>query len=150
MLPQHSTKKAHVWSIIHTKQQLNAEVTENLLFGHAIMGCDTTSRLHGLGKGMILKKLQNSEDLRNIGKLFHEGGKEQDEVIRAGEKALLLLYSNKKEETLDGLRLKKFLDKVSIKLSQVEPNSLPPTSSAAKYHSLRVYLQVQKWKKHTL
>ena len=47
---------------------------------------------------------------------------------------------------MDGLQLKKFLDKVSIKLSQVEPNSLPPTSSAAKYHSLRVYLQVQKWK----
>ena len=50
------------------------------------------------------------------------------------------------EETLDGLGLKNFLDKVLIKLSQVEPNSLPPTSSAAKYHSLRVYLQVQKWK----
>ena len=33
-----------------------------------------------------------------------------------------------------------------IKLSQVEPNSLPPTSSAAKYHSLPVYPQVQKWK----
>ena len=46
---------------------------------------------------------------------------------------------------MDGLWLKKFLDKVSIKLSQVEPNFLPPTSSAAKYHSLRVYLQVQRW-----
>ena len=57
MLPQHSTKKTHVWSVIFTKQQLNAEVTENLLFGHALMGCDTTLCLHGLGKGMILKKL---------------------------------------------------------------------------------------------
>ena len=67
------------------------------------MGCDSTSRLHGLGKGMILKKLQNSEDLRNIGKIFNEGGKEQDEVIRSGEKAIYLLYRNKIEETLDGL-----------------------------------------------
>ena len=38
MLSQHSTKKTHVWSVIHTKQQLNAEVTENRLFGHALMG----------------------------------------------------------------------------------------------------------------
>ena len=144
MLSQQSTKKTHVWSVIHTKQQLNTEVTENILFGHALMGCDTTSRLHGLGKGRILRKLQNSKDHRNIGEIFNEGGKEQDEVIRAGEKALLLLYSNKIEETLDGLQLKKFLDKVSIKSSQVEPNFLPPTSSAAKYHSLCVYLQVQQ------
>ena len=98
-----STKKTHVWSVIFTNQQLNAEVTENLLFGHALMGCDTTLCLHGLGKGMILKKLQNSKDLQNFGQIFNEGGKEQDEVIRAGEKALLLLYSNKIEETLDGL-----------------------------------------------
>ena len=35
MLSQHSTKKTHVWSVIHTKQQLNGEVTENLfLFTH--------------------------------------------------------------------------------------------------------------------
>ena len=95
---------------------------------------------------MILKKLQNSKDLRNIGEIFNEGGKEQDEVIRVGEKALLLLYSNKIEETLDGLWHKNFLDKVLIKLGQVEPNSQPPTSSSAKYHSLCAYLQVQKWK----
>ena len=107
------------------------------------MGCDTTTRLHSLGKGMIIKKLQNSKDLQNVGKIFNEGGKEQDEIIRAGEKALLLLYSNKKEETLDGLRLKKFLDKVSMKMSQVEP--LPPILSAAKYHSLCVYLQEHQW-----
>ena len=103
MLPQHSTKKAHVWSFIHTKQQLNAEVTENLLFGHALMGCNTTSCLHCLGEGMIFKKLQNSGDLQIIGKIFNEGGKEQEEVIRAGEKALLLLYSNKIKKILDGL-----------------------------------------------
>jgi hypothetical protein len=27
----------------------------------------------------------------------------------------------------------------------VDPQALPPTSSAAKYHSMRVYLQVQQW-----
>jgi hypothetical protein len=30
--------------------------------------------------------------------------------------------------------------------SYVQPQSLPPTSDAAKYHSLRVYCQIQQWK----
>ena len=34
-----------------------------------------------------------------------------------------------------------FVEKVSSKMAQVDPAKLPPTSSAAKYHSLRVYLQ---------
>ena len=35
---------------------------ENILFGHALLGCDTTSRVHGNGKGAVLKQLRNSED----------------------------------------------------------------------------------------
>ena len=31
----------------------------------------------------------------------------------------------------------------------MQPENLPPTSSAAKYHSLRVYLQVQIWKEES-
>ena len=33
-----------------------------------------------------------------------------------------------------------------LKSSHVKPQTLPPTSGAAKYHSLRVYLQIQEWK----
>ena len=36
--------------------------------------------------------------------------------------------------------------KVSVSRSYIEPQKLPPTSAAAKYHSLRVYYQVQEWK----
>ena len=48
--------------------------------------------------------------------------------------------------SLNDLRHKKFIDKISVRLNQVDPSSLPPTSSAAKFHSLRVYLQVQQWR----
>ena len=30
--------------------------------------------------------------------------------------------------------------------SHIQPQTLPPTSAAAKFHSLRVYFQVQQWK----
>ncbi len=40
----------------------------------------------------------------------------------------------------------KFCDKVVTKKSHVTAQSLPPTSAACKYHSLRVYYQVQQWK----
>jgi len=47
---------------------------------------------------------------------------------------------------LDSLSHKRFCEKVASKTSHVKPQSLPPTSAAAKYHSLRLYLQVQEWK----
>ena len=38
------------------------------------------------------------------------------------------------------------MEKIATRISSVEAVSLPPTSSAAKYHSKRVYLQIQQWK----
>ena len=47
------------WNIKLTKKVLDACVCENILFGHALLGCDSTSRVHGIGKGIALR---NSED----------------------------------------------------------------------------------------
>ena len=39
----------------------------------------------------------------------------------------------------------------SLKSSKVvEPQTLPPTPAAAKFHSLRVYYQVNEWKGNSL
>ena len=64
----------------------------------------------------------------------------------SGEKALVSLYGGVQGEGLDKLRHKRFYERVSKTTSHVEPQSLPPTSSAAKFHSLRVYYQVMEWK----
>ena len=50
------------------------------------------------------------------------------------------------DEALGKLRLQRFHQKVVISTRFVQPENLPPTSSAVKYHSLRVYLQLQVWK----
>ena len=46
-----TTKKNRIWDIKVTQSELGAAICNNILFIHAVLGCDTTSRLYGLGKG---------------------------------------------------------------------------------------------------
>ena len=48
--------------------------------------------------------------------------------------------------TLDNLRYRKYLQKVAMQKQAVQPQTLPPTSSAAVFHILRVQFQVMVWK----
>ena len=48
--------------------------------------------------------------------------------------------------SLNNHRWTTFRKKVASATKFVHPQDLPPTSGAAKYHSQRVYLQVQQWK----
>ena len=45
---------------------------------------------------------------------------------------------------------RKFYEKTASSTASVQPNTLPPTSAAVKHHSMRVYLQVHKWKSNGL
>ena len=64
----------------------------------------------------------------------------------AGEKALVILYNSAPGVSLDCLRYKCFYENVSTNKSHIHPQTLPPTSAAAKHHSFRVYYQIMKWK----
>lgn len=69
-----------------------------------------------------------------------------DQIATTGEKALLVLYGGKLDGNLNKLRYQKFCEKTAAKTIQLQSEVLPPTSASAKYHSYRVYLQVQVWK----
>ena len=56
-----------------------------------------------------------------------------------------MLYGGKHEDNLNRLRYRKFCEKTAVKTIQLQSEVLPPTSVAAKYHSFRVYLQIQQW-----
>jgi len=123
-------------------------VCKNILFLHAILGCDTTSRLHGIGKAAALKKIETDSRFLQQAEIFDRpaGRATKEDIIVAGEKALLSLYNDGSEEKLDSLRYTRFCQKVATGSSFVQPESLPPTSAAAAFHSLRVYYQIQEWK----
>ena len=57
--PKQRSKTRKTWNIKKTKTSLGANVCANILFVHAILGCDTTSKIHGIGKGVSTDKDQN-------------------------------------------------------------------------------------------
>lgn len=132
---------------VYCVRQIQAHLGEHsrrLLFCHALLGCDTTSRLYGIGKAAALKKLQD-EEFSKVADVFLNPSSSKHEVIEAGEKALLIIYGFGSVSNLNTARVIRFKEKIARSAVYVEPQTLPPTSAAAKYHSLRVFLQVQDW-----
>ena len=122
------------------------DMTKNLLFNHAMTGCDTTSGIHNTGKNKLIKSkiLENNKDAVNV---FYGASSSKEQIITAGEKILLKLFGKNKASSLDELRyilFKKRL-KSATKKTRVNPRNLPPSSSAAGFHCLRVYHQIQEW-----
>ena len=117
---------------------------------HAVLGCDTTSSVYGLSKGLALKKFKCDHQFCEQASVFADENAEKDDIVSAGEKALVSLNNGWPNEALNHLRYRRFLEKVSKSTSLVEPQSLPPTAAAVKYHSLRVYYQVMQWKGQVL
>lgn len=125
-------------NIHNLKKDLGIKACECFLFGHAILGCDTTSSVFGVGKGTALKLITTDT---NFQKYAAESTKmEIEEAVQA---ALMTIYNNGKYHNIDKLRYKRFCRKVATSSLFVHPKVLPPTASASKYHSFRVYLQVQ-------
>ena len=123
------------------KEELGKEICQHILFLHAVTGSDTTSRPFGIGKAASLKKFEFTY-FQNQAKFFDSEMVAIDDLTRAGENALVELYGGKRGEALDSLRYRRFYEKVTTRGHQIRPHDLPPTSAAAKYHSLRVFLQV--------
>ena len=117
-----------------------------LPFPHAIAGCDTTSCLFGIGKGIALWKLSSDIDFKKEAEVFSgDGNVSKDDINSAGEKALSCLCGSHSGEGLDVLRYRCFSEKVAKCMTSVQLNTLPPITAAASYHSARMYYQVKQW-----
>ena len=136
------------WDIHKLQEYLGDGVCKNILFLHAILECDTTSKVYGLGKGTALKVFQMSKAFRRAASVFHVPPTEvtKENIVSSGEQALVYLFKGSQGQTLDSLRFSKFVKKVVNGTMFVDPKQLPPTSDAAQLYSLWVYLQIQNWK----
>ena len=110
-------------------------------FIHAFLGCDTTSRTFGLRKGAALKKFISSVYFREQAKVSSHDSSTQDEILLASENSLVCLCGGRPGQKLDILCYQKYCEKVASRSTRIQPQSLPPTSCAAGFHSLRV----QRW-----
>ena len=72
-------------------------------------------------------------------------GANKDDIISAGETALVCLYTGNPHHHINVLRYEQLCMKVATSTVPVQPGAPPHTSGSVKYHSLRVYHQIQEW-----
>ena len=70
----HPSPKSHretvYWDIHKLQKHLGADVCQNIMLIHANLGCDTTSKLYGFGKGVGLKLFEKCESFRSVAYVF--------------------------------------------------------------------------------
>ena len=69
--PKQQSNKRCVWNIKQTKSALGPDTCSNILFVHAFLGCDTTSRVNGIGKAQSMKQFKNIQQFRAQAKVFN-------------------------------------------------------------------------------
>ncbi len=68
------------WNIKLIMENLAPQTCRSLLFVHAILGCDTT-RIHGIGKSVALKKaISNHEDFLRVANIFMKASASKEEI----------------------------------------------------------------------
>ena len=75
--------KPRVYNIKILKQLLGNDVCTDLLFAHAFTGCDTTSRVFGIGKKTVFNKIVNrSPKLQSCSQTFCTPNMTRKRLIR--------------------------------------------------------------------
>ncbi|KAJ8897198.1 hypothetical protein PR048_002544 [Dryococelus australis] len=109
------------------------EMKDSFFFLHAVTGCDTTSALYRKGK---------NSDLQGGGvAIFNDTSASAQQVSGADVAFIVAMYGGKPHDSIDSLRHHLCIKTVARQSLQVnfDITTLPPTSSAARQHCLRVY-----------
>ena len=101
--PKSNSTKIRLWNIQKPKENLGPVVCKKILFVHAVLGCDTTSRVFGIGKAVALTKIRQNSSFLSLAKVFHMQHTPHDAIIEAGEKVLICLYNAQRTTSLDKL-----------------------------------------------
>ncbi|GBM96679.1 hypothetical protein AVEN_69287-1 [Araneus ventricosus] len=128
----------------YSTTSFNHKFTNELLFIHAISGCDTTSALFGQSKNKFISLFLKHEELLNAAATFLNPQATTEQVTGAGENVLVALYGgDPATQSLDELRYQSFV-KAAAK-TKFNLARLPPTTDAAQLLAMRIYHQVQTW-----
>ena len=102
------------WNIALLKTAIRPEVCNSVLFIHAILWCDTTYGIYGIGKKAALKLASTSSPFRGYAQVFNDPQASNADLISAGEYALVALYKGRPGDKLDLLRRQKLHQKVIV------------------------------------
>ena len=90
-----SKKHGKCWHINSIAEALGESIYRVLPVVLALCGCDTTSRLYGIGKGAALRKLREDNGFLKCMEAFCGQSGSKDAISSAGEEALVYLYGEK-------------------------------------------------------
>lgn len=139
-----NTKTLQFWNVHWLLNALGPKICYLLPFAYAITGCDTTSHLFEIEKGVALQKLSINWDFKEQAEVF-SSGTFKDEIISSGGMALSCLYGGHSGEGLNTLCYRHFSEKVATNITSVHVHSLSLTAVTISYHRAHVYCQVQQW-----
>jgi len=126
-----------VYDINRLKDNRGHDLCSQLLFIHAMTGCDTTSLIFGVGKECfpdpVLQSWANAFTIPNQTTLLIED---------LGCQVMSFLFGGKHSDSLETMRYNIFLKTVVSSSSFITPERLPSTESATKLHCRRVYYQI--------
>ncbi|KAG1691496.1 hypothetical protein GQR58_007434 [Nymphon striatum] len=135
-----------VYNISWIKRLLGSGMCTQIVFLHAFTGCDSTSRVYGVGKKPAFEKLvKGDEVLQSSANAFTLRGRNHTDVENLGIQAMSVTFGGESTCSLATLRYRIFTKQIAAAKSFVTPERLPPTESATKFHCLRVYCQTMTW-----
>jgi len=120
-------------SIREIREKISDTPAPQLLYAHAISGCDSTSSLFRRGKVAIWRQLIANNKSRELTDIIGSSDKMHDEVLKAGLHLMSFIYRGKENESVNHLRYVRYMDILAFSLSP-KPDKLPPTENAAKFH----------------
>ena len=95
------------------KQLLGDGVCSDMLFAHAFSGCDTTSRIFGVGKKTIFQKLDGNSVLCGCSKIFSVPRADHATIESTVCKAMVSLFNGTQSDNLESLRYSFLCKKVA-------------------------------------
>ena len=130
--PKHFVGKKSINISIRTAvRNLGVDLWENILFIHALIGCDTTFSLYGLGIGSSLKAFREIAYFREQAYVFRKADDcskfTPESIVSAGGKVLVYLYKGKLTDNLDFLRYTMFCQNTASSKLCIKPEVVLPT-----------------------
>jgi hypothetical protein len=141
------TARVALSSVRSIRNDIGERAARQLLVIHAISGCDSTSALYGHGKAGVFRTVINKQDSIVQTCIIESSTSTHAEVVEAGMKLMVTIYGGKSEtDSLNSLRYAAYMNQLATCKRQPNPERLPPTNDAAKYHLFRVHIQTVQWK----
>ena len=97
--------KTNVYNIKVFKKILGEAVCDDLLFIHAFIGCDSTSRVFGIGKKSGFQRIiEKEQKMKDSSKVFCSPKQSQDVVETSGCRAMVAMFNANQNDSLESIR----------------------------------------------